>query len=103
MTNKTENDITALVVTAVKQAGKKAFFETNEYISKRLVKSQYINYANLASVSHADIYMNIGTEIKKSKLSNKLAALVKEGVLNKSKNGGVNLYFLTDTDYLTNS
>lgn len=100
---KSTDDVKALVLTAIKLTARKAFLETNEYISKCLLPSQYHLYSTLGSVSAAEIKVNIDDRIKDSAIHSKLSILVKEGVLLSRKQGRCNLYWLPKTDYLTNS
>lgn len=100
--NKTD-DVKALVLSAVRKAGRKAFFDTNEYISKRLVPGQYHLYSSLGAVSSAEIRINIDDRIKNRTINSKLSELVKDGALLTKKSGRYNLYWLAKTDYLTDS
>ncbi len=97
------DDVKALVLAAVKLAGKKAFLETNEYISKRLVPGQYHLYSSLGSVSAVEIRAHIDDRIENSTVNNKLSSLIKDGVLLSKRKGRCNLYWLAKTDYLTDS
>lgn len=92
-----------IVLSAVKAAGRKAFFETNEFISKRLVSGQYHLYSQLACVTTADVRLAIDVPMKASIVSKKLQQLTNSGLINKKSQGNLNLYWVTDPGYLTAS
>jgi hypothetical protein len=98
--SKDNENIKALVLNAIKVAARHAFFNTNEYISKRLVPGQYHQYPQMASVSFADIHKHVNTSIKKAEITYSITKLVSDGVLAKKKRGKINLYWLPVTDYL---
>jgi hypothetical protein len=88
------------VLKAAQSVARQMFFQTNEFISKRLVPGQYHLYADLAAFTAADVRMALDDGTKASVVTNRLGELVKSGALIKRSAGQHNLYWFADTAFL---
>ena len=97
------DDIKAVVLIAIQVAARQAFFNTNEFISKRLVPGQYHLYAELGSVTRDEIRQHIDDRISTTSVNKKLKELVQEGKLLTKSSGRIKVYWLSNTEFLQDS
>lgn len=86
---------------ALSKAGRKHFFQTNEFISRGLVPGQYHLYADLAACTIDDVIIEFGGSVTRNKIRSQLNELVDAGLVSRQRMGNLAFYWIRNTQYLT--